>query len=210
MNEKGDMSMYINPKDLETGNMYKMLIGTVTPRPIAFVTSQDEKGNVNAAPFAFFNVVCPEPPMLMISVGKDNGELKDTSANILSTKEFVVHIVDEDIVKDVVKTGDNYEADVNELDMTDLTTTDSKVVNVPSVKEAKVRYECELVHHLELGDEQKGTDMLVGQIKSIYIDDEIYDVDKAYVDVEKLNPITRVVGSHYVRIGEPVEDLLDK
>ena len=99
---------------------------------------------------------------------------------------------------------------MNELDMTDLTTTDSKVVNVPSVKEAKVRYECELVHHLELGDEQKGTDMLVGQVKSIYIDDEIYDVDKAYVDVEKLNPITRVVGNHYVRIGEPVEDLLDK
>lgn len=122
----------------------------------------------------------------------------------------MVHIVDEDIVKDVVKTGDNYGADVNELDMTDLTTTDSKVVNVPSVKEAKVRYECELVHHLELGDEQKGTDMLVGQVKSIYIDDEIYDVDKAYVDVEKLNPITRVVGNHYVRIGEPVEDLLDK
>lgn len=202
--------MFIDPNKLEPFNMYKMLIGTVTPRPIAFVTSQDKEGNVNAAPFAFFNVVCPAPPMLMISVGKDNGALKDTSANILSTKEFVVHIVDESIVREVVKTGDNYDSDVNELDKTNLTTTPSQVVKVPSVKEAKVRYECELVHHAELGDEKFGTDMLVGQVKSIYIDDEIYDVDKAYVDVEKLNPITRVVGDHYVKIGEPIEDLLNK
>lgn len=204
------MKMFINPKELELSKMYKTLIGTVTPRPIAFVTSQDENGKLNAAPFAFFNIVCPDPPMLMISVGKQNGALKDTSSNILNNKEFVVHIVDESIVKEVVKTGDNYPHEINELDKTNLTTTSSKTVNVPSVKEAKVRYECELVHHLELGDQQNGTDMLIGQVKAVYIDDAIYDPESAYVDVEKLNPISRVVGDHYVRIGESVKELLDK
>lgn len=200
--------MFINPSETEMGNMYKLLIGTVTPRPIAFVTSQDENGNLNAAPFAFFNVVCPEPPMLMISVGKQDGELKDTSSNIIKNKEFVVHIVDESIVKEVVKTVENYPHDINELEKTTLTTTSSKTVSVPSVKEAKVRYECELVEHLSLGDEKNGTDRLIGQVKAVYIDDEIYDVEHGYVDVDKLNPISRVIGNKYVKIGESIEDLL--
>ena len=110
----------------------------------------------------------------------------------------------------MVKTGDNYPHEINELDETNLTTTPSKTVSVPSVKEAKVRYECELVHHLELGDKQNGTDMLIGQVKAVYIDDAIYDPESAYVNFEKLNPISRVVGDHYVRIGESVKELLDE
>lgn len=201
--------MFIKPETFEESKMYKLLIGTVTPRPIAFVTSQDKNGNLNAAPFAFFNVVCPNPPMLMISVGKQNGERKDTSSNILENKEFVVHIVDESIIKEVVKTGNNYPQDISEIDMTDLTTILSKTVNVPSVKETKVRFECQLVKYLELGDKTNGTDMLIGEIKEIYVDDDVYDEENAYIDVDKLNPISRVFGDHYVKIGESVKGLFD-
>lgn len=201
--------MFIKPETFEESKMYKMLIGTVTPRPIAFVTSQDKNGNLNAAPFAFFNVVCPNPPMLMISVGKQNGERKNTSSNILENKEFVVHIVDESIIKEVVKTGNNYPQDISEIDMTDLTTILSKTVNVLSVKETKVRFECQLVKYLELGDKTNGTDMFIGEIKEIYVDDDVYDEENAYIDVDKLNPISRVVGDHYVKIGEPVKGLFD-
>lgn len=200
--------MNIDAKAIAPDKLYKTLIGTVAPRPIAFVTSIDEVGRVNAAPFAFFNVVCADPAMLMISVGKIEGERKDTSSNILQTKEFVIHIVDESIIRDVVKTGGMYPRGVNELDETHLTTIPSKVVKTPSVKEAKVRYECELVHHLDLG-EANGTDMLIGQVKSIYIDDAIYDKETAHVNLEKLNPISGATGGHFLKLGEVLEEFLN-
>ncbi|RIL38039.1 flavin reductase family protein, partial [Mammaliicoccus fleurettii] len=109
---------------------YKLLSGSIIPRPIAFVTSQDKSGHLNAAPFSFFNIVNSAPPMIMISTVRSEGKRKDTTVNIEETEEFVVHITDETIVEEVNKTAAPIERTSNELKRTNLTCIDSELVSV--------------------------------------------------------------------------------
>src|SRR5699024_10129981 len=95
------MMIKIDPQNQTERENYKLLIGSVIPRPIAFVTSMDEKGVVNGAPFSYFNVVSSNPPMLSVSVQRKKGEPKDTAKNIIAQKEFVIHLVDEDNIEKV-------------------------------------------------------------------------------------------------------------
>lgn len=193
----------IDPATLSERENYKFLIGTIIPRPIAFVTSVNEDGVVNAAPFSFFNIVSSNPPMLSISVQRKAGEQKDTARNITTNKQFVVHIVDEDIVNDVNKTAANLAAHESEITHTSLTLVGSVHVNVPAVKEAKVRFECELVEHLPLGGdgEQAGCDLLIGRIVQYHIDEALRD-DNGHIDPHALNAMSRLAGNDYATIGQ--------
>ena len=98
------MMKHFNPKDLTQRENYKLLSGSVLPRPIAFVTSQDQEGHLNAAPFSFFNVVSSHPPMIMISTGRTEGVRKDTAQNIIDTGEFVVHISELSMIEGINNT----------------------------------------------------------------------------------------------------------
>ena len=193
----------IDPATLSERENYKFLIGTIIPRPIAFVTSINEDGVVNAAPFSFFNIVSSNPPMLSVSVQRKAGEQKDTAHNITTNKQFVVHIVDEDIVNEVNKTAANLAAHESEIAQTSLTLVDSVRINVPAVKEAKVRFECELVEHLPLGGdgEQAGCDLLIGRIVQYHIDEELRD-DNGYINPHVLNAMSRLAGNDYATIGQ--------
>ena len=111
----------INPNQLSDIQNYKLLSGSVIPRPIAFVTSEDEKGNLNGAPFSFFNVVNNKPPMIAIAAQRSNGKRKDTAINIEKTKEFVVHITDEFNIEDINETAAPLKYEDNELERTSLT-----------------------------------------------------------------------------------------
>src|SRR5690606_32125747 len=91
----------INPKDQSERENYKLMIGTIIPRPIAFVTTQSKDGTLNGAPFSYFNIVSSNPPMISVSIQRNNGNTKDTARNIYDTKEFVVHIVDPENVEKV-------------------------------------------------------------------------------------------------------------
>src|SRR5699024_5183981 len=100
------MMVIINPNDQTERENYKLLIGSVTPRPIAFVTTENsETKEVNGAPFSFFNVVSSAPPMISIAIQRKNGEMKDTAYHIKHEQEFVVHIVDEENVEKVNETA---------------------------------------------------------------------------------------------------------
>src|SRR5690625_289867 len=99
------MMISINPNEKTERENYKILTGSVIPRPIAFITTLSEDGVVNAAPFSYFNIVSSNPPLLSVSVQRSKGEMKDTSRNIMRQKEFVIHIVDEDIVHNMNKTA---------------------------------------------------------------------------------------------------------
>ena len=132
----------INPKQLSDIQNYKLLSGSVIPRPIAFVTSEDKKGNLNAAPFSFFNVVNNTPPMIAIAAQRSNGKRKDTAINIEKTKEFVVHITDEFNVSDINETAAPLKYEDNELERTSLTLIDSSIIRTPAVKEANIHFEC--------------------------------------------------------------------
>lgn len=193
----------IDPMSLTERENYKFLIGSVIPRPIAFVTSINEEGVVNAAPFSFFNIVSSNPPMLSVSVQRKAGVQKDTAHNITNNKQFVVHIVSEDIVHDVNKTAANLASYESEIDETTFTLVDSTVIRVPAVAQAKIRFECELVQHVPLGGEdgQSGCDLLIGRVVHYHIDEDIYN-ERGHIDPVKLQAMSRLAGNDYATIGQ--------
>ena len=180
---------------------YKLLSGSIIPRPIAFVTSQDKSGHLNAAPFSFFNIVNCAPPMIMISTVRSEGKRKDTSVNIEETEEFVVHITDETIVEEVNKTAAPIERTSNELERTNLTCIESELVSVPGIQQAKIRMECKLNRIIPLGDPQEGSDLIIGEVIMFHIDDDVYFEDSK-IDAQALTAISRLAGNDYASLGE--------
>ena len=191
----------IFPNEKTERENYKLLIGSVIPRPIAFVTTLSEEGVVNAAPFSFFNIVSSNPPMLSVSVQRKNGIMKDTARNAVASKQFVIHIVDEQNVPKVNDTAANLPSNESEIELAQLTLVDSVKVNTPGVAESKIRFECELVEALPLGDgEQVGCDLLIGRVVAYHFDEEVYEDGK--IDPRKLGAISRLAGNDYAKIGE--------
>lgn len=180
---------------------YKLLIGSILPRPIAFVTTLSRDGVLNGAPFSYFSIVSANPPLISLSIQRSAGNKKDTAKNIIESKEFVVHIVDEDNVEKVNQTAASLPPDQSEIELADLTSIKSTKVMVPGVKEAKIRMECTLEHALELGDsDSSGCDLIIGQVVHFHIDDQIYDNGR--IDSVKLAAISRLAGNNYAKIGE--------
>ena len=195
----------IKPEELSERENYKFLTGSIIPRPIALVTTMTEKGTVNAAPFSFFNIVSSNPPMISISVQRKNGILKDTSINAMKKGEFVVHITDEANIVDVNETAAELGPEESEIERTTFTLTDSEMVEVPGLKEAKVRLECRLEQTIPLGGSEgyPSCDLLIGRIVRYHIDEGIYDQGR--VDPERLKPVARLAGHFYTKLGERFE-----
>ncbi|OKP99719.1 flavin reductase family protein [Paenibacillus sp. P46E] len=192
--------MYIKASEQTAHDNYKLLIGSIIPRPIAFVTSMNEHGVVNAAPFSFFNIVNDEPPMIMIScVRKATGEMKHTASNILVNGEFVVHIVDEDNVGAINHTSINAPEGISEVELAGLTPIPGQMIRVPRIEECRIAMECRLVRHVELGH----CDMLVGEVLCFYIEDEL--IQGGRIDAAKLKPVSRLAGASYAAIGRTFE-----
>lgn len=177
----------INPNQLSDIQNYKLLSGSVIPRPIAFVTSEDEKGNLNGAPFSFFNVVNNKPPMIAIAAQRSNGKRKDTAINIEKTKEFVVHITDEFNIEDINETAAPLKYEDNELERTSLTLISSSIIQTPAVKEANIRFECKLDQMIQLGTKNDGADLIIGEVVMYHINEDVYFEDEKLILIS-LNP----------------------
>jgi len=191
----------IDPSAQTERENYKLLTGSIIPRPIAFVTTQSTNGIINAAPFSYFNIVSANPPMISISIQRKSGEMKDTARNIMEKKEFVIHIVDEDNVEQVNMTAANLPAEESEVEVAKLILTESKKVSVPGVKEAKVRFECVLEQAIPLGEgEETSTDLLIGKVVQYHIEDQLYD--KGRIDPQGLKAVSRLAGNDYAKLGE--------
>lgn len=194
-----------DPNEISERQNYKFLIGTVIPRPIAFVTSIGDDGVVNGAPFSYFNIVSSNPPMISVAVQRKAGQMKDTARNIIDNKEFVIHIVDQENVEQINETAANLPPTESELTRAGLTAVPSKKVAVPGVKEAKVRYECVLEKAVELGESgDVGVDFLIGKIVHYHIDETIYQ-DNQRIDPDQLAAVSRLAGNNYAKIGEVFE-----
>ncbi|SUK40952.1 nitrilotriacetate monooxygenase component B [Staphylococcus aureus] len=155
----------------------KLLIGSIIPRPIAFVTTLNQDASVNAAPFSFFNIVNNHPPMIAIAVQRAGGKRKDTALNIERTGDFVVHITDEDNVQDINETAAPLAYGDSELSRTKLSLLTSTTIKTPGIKDAKMRFECKLSQMILLGDVLDGADLIIGEIVTYHIDDSIYEGD---------------------------------
>lgn len=191
----------IDPLMNKERDNYKLMIGSIIPRPIAFVTSLGEDGALNGAPFSYFNVVSSNPPMISISIQRKGTERKDTASNIISNKEFVVHIVDEDNVEKINMTAANLPANESEVNLAGLTEVSSTNISVPGVKEAKIRMECTLEHVVELGEPDSTTgDLIIGKVVQFHINEDIYEDGR--IDPKGLAAVSRLAGISYAKVGE--------
>ncbi|PLS03114.1 flavin reductase family protein [Neobacillus cucumis] len=194
----------IDPSKSTERENYKFLIGSIIPRPIAFVTSQSKEGVLNGAPFSYFNIVSANPPMISLAIQRSGGRQKDTASNIINSKEFVVHIVDEQNVEQVNKTAASLPPDESEIELAQLTPVESLKISTPGVKEAKIRMECLLEHSLEVGGlDSPGCDLIIGRIVQYHIKNDIYESGK--IDPQGLAAVSRLAGNNYAKIGEIFE-----
>lgn len=190
----------IRPEVLSQKENYKLLIGSIIPRPIALVTTESDDNVLNIAPFSFFNVVSSDPPILSIAVQRVNGEMKDTARNIIQNKEAVVHIVDIDNVRDANQTAALLSHEESELERTNFETVDSVEVSVKGLKQSKVRFEAVLYDDIVIEkDGQPISDLLLLEVKYYHFDEGIYD--DGYINKEKLKAVSRLAGNDYAEIG---------
>jgi flavin reductase (DIM6/NTAB) family NADH-FMN oxidoreductase RutF len=184
---------------------YKLLVSTVTPRPIAWVVSQDASGLLNAAPFSFFNALSADPPVIGIGVARhSSGRSKDTRANIVETREFVVNLVSEATASSMNVTAIEFAPGVNELMEAGLTTAASARVKPPRIAESPVALECTLLQMIDLGP---ANGIVLGRVVAIQIRDEaVLDASKGYVDTTALQLIGRMHGTGwYARTSDLFE-----
>lgn len=190
----------IRPEVLSQKENYKLLIGSIIPRPIALVTTESDDNVLNIAPFSFFNVVSSDPPILSVAVQRVNGEMKDTARNIVQNKEAVVHIVDTDNVRDANQTAALLSHEESELERTNFETVDSVEVSVKGLKQSKVRFEAVLYDDIVIEKEgQPISDLLLLEVKYYHFDERIYN--DGYINKEELNAVSRLAGNDYAEIG---------
>lgn len=195
--------MILKPEDLSIKDNYKLIIGSVLPRPIALVSSISEDGIPNLAPFSFFTGLTSKPPTLGFapSLKGTDGDKKDTLTNIENSRDFVVNIVSENISAQMVKTASDVPPDVDEFEMAGFTPVKSEIVKPPLVKESPINIECKLYKVVYIGDGSAGSGaFVIGEIVAYHIDDEIYKDGK--IDTALLNPIGRLAGHDYTTLGK--------
>ena len=199
--------MEINPTEIPGPALNRIIIGSVVPRPIAWVSTVDEAGKPNLAPFSFFNAVCYNPPTLLFCPGvraTDAGR-KDTYYNILTTKEFVINIVTEELAEAMNITATEMPPEVNEFEMAGLTPAPSTRVRPPRVAESPVNFECTLNQIIEIGDGGPGSGWIViGNVVHIHVADHILLPDYK-IDIRALKPIGRLGGFNYTRVNDIFE-----
>src|SRR5215217_878696 len=200
--------MIINPSNLEEQECYKLLIGSVVPRPIAWTSTVSREGIRNLAPFSFFTVASRHPPMLCISVGpRPDDELptKDTLGNTEETGEFVVNIVSLSLSNKMHESSKNHPPEADEFEKAGLTPAPCEVVQVPRVGEAGVSMECVLDRVLPFGTDH----LVIGRMVRFHVQDELYQKN-GRIDVAGLDPLGRLAGN-YTRIETifelPMDDL---
>ena len=184
------------PKD-----RYRLLIGSVVPRPIALVTTRDEQGVPNAAPFSFFNCFSHDPPIVALGMElRPEGGLKDTVRIIRATREFVVNLVSEAIAERMNICAVDFPEGMNELSEADLTAVPSSAVKPPRIKESPVNMECKLIEELRFGADGKRS-IVLGEVLRFHIHDDVL-TPRGHVDLAQMKPVGRLAGSGYIRLSD--------
>jgi flavin reductase (DIM6/NTAB) family NADH-FMN oxidoreductase RutF len=195
--------LHIRPEDEDPKDIYKMMIGLVVPRPIAFVSTVDAAGNRNLAPFSFYNGVCAAPPVLCFSAAMRSGAKaglrpqKDTLNNVRETGEFVVNVVSEEIAAAMNATAAEVGPEVDEFALAGLTAVASEVVRAPRVAEAKAQMECKLLQIVTVSDRPGGASLVIGEIVRFHVQAGVFE--KFHIDPDRLGAVGRMAGATYVR-----------
>ncbi len=208
MYEAGRATLIIDPSELDPQSVYKLLIGSVVPRPIAWTSTLSPEGVPNLAPYSFFTVASRNPPTLCVSVGeRPSGEPfpKDTLRNIEETGEFVVNVVSVSLSNAMHESSKDHPPGADEFEAAALTVAPCEVVKAPRVGEASVSMECVLDRVLPIGTDN----LVLGRMVRVHVRDELYG-KTGRIDVACLDPLGRLAGN-YTKVETifelPLEDL---
>ena len=183
--------MFIPKKKFDEHSIPKLVKGIVVPRPIAWISSVDEAGNRNLAPFSFFTVVSIQPPMLGVTIGKHPDRPKDTLANIEATGEYVINIANAELAGPMHKSGTVFPAEVDEFEATGLTAIDSEFVKAPRLKESPVSMEMKLNKIIPTGSHN----FVIGEIRAFHISDKVYETGD-YINATSLDAVARMAADY--------------
>ena len=196
--------MDIDFSELSPSQVYSTVIQTLVPRPIAWVLSENRNLSYNLAPFSYFNAVSSDPPVVMMSLGRQSdGAMKDTHMNIQSRQHYVIHIPAADQVDAVNASSATLENEQSEVDEFNIQTTSFKGSPLPRIVGCPIAFACELFDIIEIGNTPMT--MILGEIKAAYINDDILDAaepDKLRVNTQKMNPLARLGGPSYASLGK--------
>jgi len=188
----------VAPGGLSAAENYKLLVGIVVPRPIAWVATRHEDGRVNLAPFSCYTFVSSDPPMVAVSVGRRGGMPKDTARNAQRTGEFVVNVVSESLVEPMHLSSAEHPADASEAEIHGVALARSVTMATPRIEAAPIALECRLDQVIAFG--RLKTDLLIGEVMRFRIADDLYRDGK--IDSIGMRPLARLGGPNYARLGE--------
>ncbi len=198
--------MEIQPNSISSGSMYKLMIGSIVPRPIGWISSVDAEGRSNLAPYSFFNAVCANPPTVLFCpmIRDTDASPKDTLRNVRATGEFVVNIVTEGLAEKMNLSSAELPGSIDEFEFAGLTPVPSVAVRPPRVAESPIHFECRVLQIIDVGDQPHGGSVVIGQVLHLHIDDALLiGTDK--VDLHRLKPIGRLAGAAYTRVTDLFE-----
>jgi flavin reductase (DIM6/NTAB) family NADH-FMN oxidoreductase RutF len=197
--------MIIEVSSADVVTVYRALVGVVTPRPIAWVTTIDGDGRVNLAPFSFFNAFGANPPVVVFSPTlRRDGTRKDTLKNLNAVGEFVVNAAVEELAEKMNATSKELPPGQNEADFAGLTLEKSTKMRPPRVSESPVHLECRVCQIMSIGDGPIAANLVIGEVLLIHVADSVLDASGA-VDPRKLRTIARLGGDYYCRSTELFE-----
>lgn len=190
----------VDPKNTPTKDLHQYLLAAVSPRPIALASTIDENGQVNLAPYSFFNCFSSNPPILVFSSNRrvKNNTTKDTLHNIERTREVVIHSVNYPIVRQMTLSSIEYSSDINEFEKAGFTAIPSDLVKPPRVKESPVHMECKVRDIITLGESGGAGHLIICDMVRMHINEEIFDTE-GKIDPHKLDMMGRMGRSYYVR-----------
>lgn len=200
--------MIVDPLSATGSQIYKLLIGSVVPRPIAFVSTVSLEGARNLAPFSFFNAFCGDPPVVCFSTAFREPR-KDTYRNIQATAEFVVNMVGEEIAEQMNLASGEYPAGTDEFEISGLTPVPSDLISPPRVGESLVSMECRLMQILDLSTRPRGASLILGEVVRFHVNDRVVD-QNFHIDPDKLRAIGRMGGNEYSRTRDRFEMIRPK
>jgi len=188
-----------DPAVIDRRQVYRLLTGSVVPRPIGWASTVSASGITNLAPFSFFTVVCHVPPMVSLTIGpKADGSEKHTLKNVRATGEFCINVVTQPVWKEMVDSATDFPEDESEFDKTGLAAIPSAKIRPPRVKGVPIQLECRLERIIELGPHRHA--LVIGEVVYFHVD-PAYMTD-GYIDMAKLRPIGRLNGFSYTTLGE--------
>lgn len=196
--------MQIKLDELSSPMAYFTMTQTVVPRPIAWILSENEDAGFNLAPFSYFNAVCSDPPLVMVSIGtQDDGSEKDTLRNIKARSQFVIHIASSSQLPELNQSSATLPPGESEVLANRLQTTSVEGFRMPRLSDCKIALMCERYQIQTIGNNQQS--LLFAEIREIYLDDDCVEVgDKGRLKVlaERVQPLARLGASEYASFGD--------